>query len=44
MSDSIKPSEPNPYPGPYKERFPIGCAVQVADEETLLHHFKATWK
>ncbi|MGC2406419.1 MAG: hypothetical protein WA431_08425 [Candidatus Cybelea sp.] len=43
MSDSIRPSEPNPYPGPYKERFPIGCAVQVADEETL-NHFKATWK
>lgn len=43
MSDSVRPPEPNPYPGPYKKRFPIGCPVQVADEETL-NHFKATWK
>ncbi|MFY9632562.1 MAG: hypothetical protein WAJ94_13240 [Candidatus Cybelea sp.] len=43
MSDPLRPPEPNPYPGPYKERFPIGCPVEVADEETL-NHFKATWK
>jgi hypothetical protein len=43
MTDSVKPPEPNRYPGPYHERFPIGCPVEVADEETL-SHFKATWK
>src|ERR1700729_4597707 len=39
----MRSPEPNPYPGPYKERFPIGCPVQVADEEAL-NHFKATSK
>lgn len=43
MPDSDRPPAPNLYPGPYKERFPIGCPVEVADEQTL-HHFKETWK
>ena len=42
MSESVRPPAPNPYPGPYNERFPIGCPVEIADEETL-DHFKASW-
>lgn len=43
MTDSSKGATPNAYPGPYKERFPGGCVVQVADE-VALRHFKANWK
>ncbi|MGA8325761.1 MAG: hypothetical protein WB757_06725 [Candidatus Cybelea sp.] len=43
MADSKQGPQPNPFPGPYKERFPAGCIVQVADEAAL-RHFKATWK
>ena len=35
--------QPDPYPGPYRERFPVGCVVEVADKATL-DHFKATWR
>ncbi len=34
---------PDPHPGPYQERFPIGCPVQVADSDALAH-FKETWE
>jgi len=43
MPDSARPPEPNPYPGPYNERFPIACPVEVADADTL-NNFKAAWK
>lgn len=44
MSDSTNSGvAPNAYPGPYKERFPSGCVVQIADE-TALRDFKATWE
>ena len=43
MSDSTGAPIPNRYPGPYKERFPAGCVVQVADEAAL-RRFKENWK